>query len=439
MTDITRRRKIFSGKWQALDYLKITILGFGISAFWGALNTLVIQSRLLDLGFAAQKNTWLGLITFVGLIIAMLSQPVIGAASDRATFRMGRRRPFILVGGLLVIMLTPGIGLVGSLAGLFIIYCLLQVSSNLAQAPFQALIPDMVAAGRRGIAASLKNLFDVAGGFLILLPVGYFLGRHITGTVDGWLWLTLGLLALILLLLILATVLTVREEPGAGAAGVSWQTALAGSFRIDLRGNRSFLYFLISRLLILVAFIIVQRYALYFLMDYVGVANAVAVTAQMMIAVGIGLGVSVLFTGYLSDRIGRRSVIVSGGVTGAVGIAVLFFSGSLWQLIMAGSILGLGFGAFACANWALATDLVAPGEEARYLGITNIATAGGGAIVGLMGLLIDIFNADIPGRGYQFMLLTCFCCLLLGALLVLKVKTPRKNTPAESRNPAPTT
>ncbi len=117
---------------------------------------------------------------------------------------------------------------------------------------------------------------------------------------------------------------------------------------------------------------------------------------------------------------------------------MLFFSGSIWQLMAAGGILGLGFGAFACANWALATDLVAPGEEARYLGITNIATAGGGAIVGLMGLLIDVFNTGIPGRGYQFMLATCFVCLLVGALLVLKVKIPKKNTPAESRNPAPT-
>lgn len=428
MTETTRHIIPPSGEWRAVDYLKITILGFGISALWGVLNTLVLQSRLLDLGLAAQKNTYLGLITFVGLIIAMVAQPIIGTLSDRSRFHLGRRRPFILAGAVLVILLLPGIGLAAGLAALFTIYCLLQIASNLAQAPFQALIPDFVPVDKRGVAASSKNLLDVAGGFIILLPAGYFLGRHVIGQADRWLWFTLGMLALILLLTMLITLATVKEKPGRGGSGRSWRATLAGSFRIDFRGNRSFVYFLLSRLLVLVAFIIVQRYALYFLMDYVGIADAAAMTAKMMTAVGIGLGVAVLFSGYLSDRVGRRPVIVAAGITGALGIVLLYFAHSFWGLLAAGSILGLGFGAFACANWALATDLVAAGEEARYLGLTNLATAGGGAIVGLMGLVIDLLNADIPGRGYQIMLLTCFVCLLSGAALVLKVK-PRLSEP----------
>ena len=437
MTEMTRHTVPPFGEWRVVDYLKITVLGFGISALWGALNTLVLQSRLLDLGLAAQKNTWLGLITFVGLIIAMVAQPVIGALSDRSRFRLGRRRPFILVGVVLAVLLLPGIGLAASLAALFIIYCLLQIASNLAQAPFQALIPDMVVTEKRGVAASIKNLLEIAGGFIVLLPAGYFLGRHIIGQADMWLWFTLGMLVLVLLLVMLITLATVKEKPGSGGSGRSWRATLAGSFRIDFRGNRSFVYFLLSRLLVLVAFIIVQRYALYFLMDYVGIADAAVMTARMMTAVGIGLGVAVLFSGYLSDRVGRRPVIVAAGITGALGIVLLYFANGFWGLLAAGGILGLGFGAFACANWALATDLVAAGEEARYLGLTNLATAGGGAIVGLMGLVIDLGNADIPGRGYQIMLLTCLCCLLAGAALVLKVGTPRKTTAAPGQNPAP--
>jgi len=436
MTETTRHTVPPSGDWRAVDYLKITILGFGISALWGALNTLVIQSRLLDLGLAAQKNTYLGLITFIGLIIAMVAQPIIGTLSDSAAFRWGRRRPFILGGVLLTIILLPGIGWAATLAALFVVYCLIQVVSNLAQAPFQALIPDFVAVDKRGVAASAKNLLDVAGGFIILLPAGYFLGRHVVGRADMWLWLTLGMLALILFLVMLITVATVKEKPGTGVRGRSWRATLAGSFRIDFRGNRSFAYFLLSRLLVLVAFIIVQRYALYFLMDYVKIADAAVMTARMMVAVGIGLGIAVLFSGYLSDRVGRRPVIVGAGIIGALGIVLLYFAHGFWGLLAAGGILGLGFGAFACANWALATDLVAAGEEARYLGLTNLATAGGGAIVGLMGLVIDLLNADIPGRGYQIMLLTCFCCLLAGAALIFKVGVPRKTSAAPGQNQA---
>ena len=73
-------------------------------------------------------------------------------------------------------------------------------------------------------------------------------------------------------------------------------------------------------------------------------------------------------------------------------------------------------------NWALATDLVAKDEEARYLGLTNLATAGGAALARLIGPVIDFFNASSPGLGYSVMLLACFIYLLVGSLLVMKIK-----------------
>ena len=91
--------------------------------------------------------------------------------------------------------------------------------------------------------------------------------------------------------------------------------------------------------------------------------------------------------------------------------------------MLCGSLLGLSFGAFMSANWALATDLVAKGEEARYLGLTNLATAGGSALtLFIMGPIIDHFNAYSAGFGYKVMFLVCFICLVVGPLLLLKIK-----------------
>ena len=74
-------------------------------------------------------------------------------------------------------------------------------------------------------------------------------------------------------------------------------------------------------------------------------------------------------------------------------------------------------------NWALATDLIPKGEEARYLGLTNLATAGGSALtLFTMGPMIDFFNAYDPGLGYKVMFLVCFTGLVVGSLLVLKIK-----------------
>ena len=65
---------------------------------------------------------------------------------------------------------------------------------------------------------------------------------------------------------------------------------------------------------------------------------------------------------------------------------------------------------------------MAKGEEARYLGLTNLATAGGAALARLIGPVIDFFNAYTPGLGYSVMLLACFIYFVVGSLLLLKVK-----------------
>jgi len=408
--------------FSSIDYVKITIFGFALAALWGSLHTFVIQVRLLDFVPESEKTWWLGLLTLAGLVVAMLVQPIAGAISDRSGFGWGRRRPYILLGTMLAIMFLPGIGFAGSFLTIFIFYCLLQVGSNTAQGPYQAFIPDLAPAGRRGLASGVKTLLEIVGGIALVRLIAYFMNRYFIGEGGSWLWLALGALAIILLGAMIATVLTVKERPGAGGSQASLLLTLYKSFKIDVKASRDFVWFLVSRLLILTALVTLQRYALYFLMDVIGIANPVAVTADLLIVVGICMFAAVYPAGRLSDRVGRKPIVVSSGLLGAFGIVMLFFSHSYGYLMFCGGILGISSGAFMSTNWALATDLVAKGEEARYLGLTNLATAGSGALVGLMGLLIYLFNVDIPGQGYKVMLGACFIYFLVGSLLLLKIR-----------------
>jgi Na+-transporting NADH:ubiquinone oxidoreductase subunit NqrD len=66
--------------------------------------------------------------------------------------------------------------------------------------------------------------------------------------------------------------------------------------------------------------------------------------------------------------------------------------------------------------------LIPRGEEARWLGLTNLATAGGAALARLIGPVIDFFNAYSFGLGYSVMLLASFIYFLVGSLLLLKIK-----------------
>jgi MFS family permease len=100
----------------------------------------------------------------------------------------------------------------------------------------------------------------------------------------------------------------------------------------------------------------------------------------------------VLPSGHLADRVGRRPLLMASGIAAAIGAFVLLAARSLPVMFGAGLFIGLGAGMFITSSWALATDLVPRQEAARYLGITNLATAGGSAAARLMGPLIDIVN-----------------------------------------------
>lgn len=411
-----------SEHFRRIDYVKITIFGFALAALWSSLHSIVLPLRLLDFVAESEKNTYLGILTFAGLILAMLVQPIAGTISDRSGFRWGRRRPYILLGMAIAIILLPGIGAFSTYAAVFIIYCLIQVSTNIAQGPYQAFIPDLVPEGKRGLASGVKSLFEIMGGITLVRLIGYFMGQYSTGDGSLWLWLVLGVLAFTLFVATAATVLMVKEQPGKGGSELSLLPAIYRSFRINVKTNPNFTLFLISRLLIFMALATLQTFTLYYLRDVIGITNPAAATADLLIAVGIGMILIVFPAGRLSDKIGRRPVVVSSGFLGALGIMVLFFSPSYGYIIFGGAIIGIAAGAFMSSNWALATDLVARGEEARYLGLTNMATAGGGALARLIGPVIDFFNSYTSGLGYQVMLGACFFYFIIGSVLLLKIK-----------------
>jgi len=409
--------------FRRVDYIKITIFGFALSALWGSLHTIVIPTRLLDFVSASEKSTYLGLLTFVGLILAMIVQPIAGTLSDRSGFGWGRRRPYILVGATLVILLLSGIGWSGSYAAIFLIYCLLQIASNTAQGPYQAFIPDLVPGGRRGVASGVKSFLEIGGGVVLIYPIAIFMDRYSAGEGSSWLWLSLVIPGFVLLGAMIATSLTVKERPGAGGAQLPLLPTLLKSFKIDVKANRDFVWFLISRLFIIMAFTTIQTFALYFLMDVVGVPDPATATAKFSIVAIVGMLVIAYPAGRLSDRIGRRPITIASGLLGALGIGLIaLFQHSYMHIILCGGLVGISFGAFMSSNWALATDLVAKGEEARYLGLTNLATAGGAALARLIGPVIDFFNAQSPNLGYSVMLLACFIYFIVGSFLIMKVK-----------------
>jgi MFS family permease len=406
-------------------YLKISIFGAALTLLWTSLHTIVVPARLLDFVSELQKNTFLGILTFIGLVLAMLVQPVAGAMSDRSTSRFGPRRPYILIGTMLAFMVLPGLGFSPTFIAFLATYCLLQIFSNIAQGAFQGFIPDLVSREKRGVASGVKSLIETLGTVALLRAIAYFMDHYLTEGEIRWMWLTLGFLAVVLAAALLATLLVVKESPRSAPRSSPLRALSYRTFWIDLKAVPAFPWFLLSRLFMVMAIGTLQTYAFYLLQDVVQVANPAAAAGDLLIVVGGSLLLAVYPAGRLSDRIGRKPVLVFAGLLGAGSILVLFFAHSYNQVLIFGSLLGIAIGTFMSVNWALATDIVPQGEEARYLGLTNFATAGAAALARLVGPVVDFFNSREFGQGYSVLLAACITYFLLGSVFVLKIREPR--------------
>src|SRR3989339_319713 len=81
-----------------LDLLAVNAYWPGLAFLWNSLHLIVLPALLLEQVDPTRKNTALGLLTFAGLLLATVVQPLSGAISDGWTSRFGRRTPWILLG-----------------------------------------------------------------------------------------------------------------------------------------------------------------------------------------------------------------------------------------------------------------------------------------------------------------------------------------------------
>lgn len=380
---------------------------------------------LIILGIVAesQKNTYLGIITVVGLLLAMIVQPLAGAVSDRTNLKWGRRRPYILIGTVLTIVCLLVLGKVDSVVAVLIVYCLIQIFANTAHGPWQGLIPDMVPENKKGLASGVKGLIEILGAIGGIYLVGRLVSNAPANDVNQGIFISLCILALVMAVCMIITIITVKEHPPEKRVEVSLADSFRSTFLMDFRKDRSFIYYLISRLIFLLPLMVLRMYGLFFISDISEITDPAAVVADLTIIIGIFLIIVVYPAGYLADKIGRKIIIIIAGLVGAVGVCIMIFLHSYIWILVGGAFIGIANGSFMSASWAMATDQVNKGEEARYMGLTNLATAGAGILAAGGGPAIDWINRMTPGLGYQIILGLCIILLIAGTGLVLKVKT----------------
>jgi len=402
--------------------ITMNVYWLGLSFMWNSIHPIILPSVLLHIVPEHLKNTYLGVLTFCGLVLAMITQPISGAASDGWRSRWGRRRPLALVGTGLDFIFLSLLAWSGNLFIVILGYVGLQITSNIAHGPMQGLIPDLVPNEQLGLASGLKNLLDMAGLIVASMVAGNLLSPD-----DRYPTMIMVVVMGVLLISAAVTFFYVKEDPTSDNNRNGNKIHIKQVFQIDLKANTSYFWLIVSRFLFLVGIYGIQTFAQYYIRDVMQAANPVKATGDLMASLAIALVICSLVGGWLTDKIGARLVIYFASLLSAIGAFLLVFAKDIPSLTCFAGILGAGIGLYLSSNWALASRL-APREEAgKFLGLTNLATAGASAVSKLGGIPIDMANNAFPGHyyGYTGLFVLGGIFALVSMLLLRKVKEKR--------------
>jgi len=349
----------------------IAIYAIAYAALWLALLTpaiisLALRVQQLAPGNAAQPISW---ILMTGALVALVSNPVFGALSDRTRSRFGRRRPW-LVGGVLcgcgalaVIGLAPSINIV--LLG----WCLAQLAYNAVLAALVAIIPDRVPTAQRG---------TVVGILGVCMPIGQIGGTYLVQQLSfnmTWVLVVPGLIGIAGVLLLVLVLPEGTRWPASARAQAPQPAVLEVP---PPRNHRDFSWAWLSRVLFTTGSCFLQAYQPFLLIEKLGLdpADVPRLIFRSTLVGAVMVVVWSLIAGRLSDRSGRRlPFVMAGSVIQGLGLWVIAASDSYTMLLLGVALTGMGHGVYEGVDLALVTDVLPDRDQhaAKDLGLLNIA------------------------------------------------------------------
>ncbi|MGN6331454.1 MAG: MFS transporter [Motilibacteraceae bacterium] len=147
-----------------------------------------------------------------------------------------------------------------------------------------------------------------------------------------------------------------------------------------------------------------------------------------IVAFGVVKAVTNFFAGTLSDRFGRKPVLVAGWLVALPVPAMLIFASSWWEVVAANVLLGVNQGLTWSTTVNMKIDLVGPARRGLAMGLNEAAGYGAVAVTALAtGWLANAYGL----RPAPFLLGAAYIALGLG-LSVLAVKETRGHAQHEA-------
>lgn len=383
-------------------------------------------------------------------LMGMIIQPLIGKWSDRTWCRLGRRKPYLLAGALvavLVMVMLPNagsisfsdkllLGLNGAMwFGLFSLM-FLDTSINVAMQPFKMMVGDMVNEEQKTKAYSIQSLLCNAGSFVAYLFPIFFTWIGLANTAPAGMvpqsviW-SFYVGAAILILCVLYTFAKVKEfnpQEYAEFHGFDLQKKEEhkgeGFIKLLAHAPKTFWTVGLVQFFCWAAFLFMWTYTNGAVAD--SCWHTTDVASEGYQAAGNWVGVlfavqavgSIIWAAFIPKFKSLRTAYIVSLLIGATGFASVMFIHNQWALFVSYLFVGAAWAAMLALPFALLTNaLKGTAHMGEYLGLFNCTIC----LPQIIAAALGGFLLKALGGSQPAMLMAAGVLLVIGALSVLTI------------------
>ena len=444
-----------------LSFGQLFNLSFG---FFGVQIAYALQSANISRIFATlgADPHQLSFFWILPPLMGMIVQPLIGKYSDKTWCRLGRRKPYLLVGAIiaiLVMILLPNAGdftftqalFLGLNAamwfGLFSLM-LLDCSINVAMQPFKMMVGDMVNEQQKGLAYSIQSFLCNAGslcGYLFPYLFSWIGISNIApeGVIPDSVKWSFYIGAALLIFCVLYTFFTVKEldpdeyaafhdlKPNNEGTGTAKKKGSSSSFISLLwHAPSSFWTVGLVQFFCWAAFLYMWTYsngaiaAQCFGWDGASTASSAFQEAGNWVGVcfaiqAVGSMLWALLIPYLEKHFTNKGAYSISLIVGAVGFVSTIFVTDQYVLLLSYALIGAAWAAMLAIPFTILTNSLKGDNMGYYLGLFNCTICLPQIVAALLG---GVLLKSICAGAQVGMLVIAGALLILGALSVILIQ-----------------
>ena len=384
------------------------------------------------------EESQLPYLWLAGPITGLLIQPIIGSMSDRTWNRLGRRRPYFLVGAILAsvaLFFMPDSSALWMAAGLLWI---LDASINITMEPFRAFVADKLPEEQRTLGFVMQSWFIGIGQTLANALPYLFSALGVVGVMATGIPLSVDysfkIGAIVFLVAVLVTVLTTKEYPPEDLEAFQRlrreKKGIAAGFT-EIFSSLTDMPTTMKQLAVVQFF---TWFALPCMWQFFSVAIArhvfgAANEQSPLFAEATEWG-GLCFAAYnvvcftvaftlpaVANRLGRKAVHMIALTCGGIGLISVLFITNKWLLFGSMAGVGIAWASILSMPYVMLSTAVPPARMGVYMGVFNLFIVIPQIVMSL--IVPNIFNNVLGGDPRNAVVLGGFSLLVAAATVLI--------------------